>query len=191
MAARHRGAADLIWLIVGVGLLLAFGPILWLMPSKRDRQQAKLRAAARRCGLVVELSSVPRAAAPPEERVSAGGVRRTPTIPCAAYALPRADGHLAPSWLLCVGDGRGPMPGWVFGPDGGPRDLPTDAKAYWRRVAVALDGAQARCLGVAAGAAATTWYWRENAGADAAEAAAADIARRLAIIAAAAGADGG
>ena len=79
----------------------------------------------------------------------------------------------------------------MFGPDGEPADLPADANAYWQRVGAALHGAEPRCLALAAGATRIAWYWLENASADAAEAAAADIARRLAMVAAAATAGSG
>ena len=46
------------WTIVAIVLLAAVGPLLWLLPSRRQRQQAEWRTAARRHGLAVELAAV-------------------------------------------------------------------------------------------------------------------------------------
>ena len=73
-------------IIVGV-LIVAFGPILHLLPSKRDRHLAALRTEARRLGLTVELKSVRNPDAAATERVTAGGQLRTPMLACTRYAL--------------------------------------------------------------------------------------------------------
>ena len=74
------------WLIIGVILLAAFGPVLWLLPSPRDRHLSALRQQARKEGLVVELRRLPKLDAAPEERVSAGGKLREPLVECMAYS---------------------------------------------------------------------------------------------------------
>ena len=74
------------WLIIGVILLAAFGPVLWLLPSPRDRHLSALREQARKEGLVVELRRLPKLDPAPEERVSAGGKVREPVVECMAYS---------------------------------------------------------------------------------------------------------
>ena len=94
---------DGIWvgvIIVGV-LIVAFGPILYVLPSKKDRRLAALRGEARRLGLTVELKAVRNPEAAAVERVTAGGQPRTPMHATARYALaldqmPGA----APPWRL-------------------------------------------------------------------------------------------
>jgi len=96
------------WLIIAVVLLVAFGPVLWLVPSRRDRRLAALRSAASRQGLVVELARLPNLTPSAEERVSAGGRRRDSVIECAQYrrVLPTALRHL-PAWRLRRGGDPG------------------------------------------------------------------------------------
>lgn len=79
------------WLLIGIVLLAAFGPVMWLVPSKRDRHLTALRQQARLEGLVVELRRLPKLNPSAEERVSAGGKVRKPVVECAAYSyrLPR------------------------------------------------------------------------------------------------------
>ncbi len=79
-----------VWLVVLAVLAVAFGPIFHLMPSRKDRRLAILRAAARRQGLSVELRPVPKLGADMPERVTAGGRIRTPMHPSVRYALPLA-----------------------------------------------------------------------------------------------------
>lgn len=99
----------LIWLLALAALALAFGPILYFLPSKKDRRLAALRTEARRLGLQVELRPVPKLDAGANERVTAGGRQRSPTHPSVCYwlALPLATAPLG-SWRLL----RGPS-GWV------------------------------------------------------------------------------
>ncbi len=105
------------WIVIGVVLLAAFGPIFWLVPSKKDRRLARLRQEARHAGLVVEIKSIPKLDASAEERVSAGGVVREPKVLCASYAftLPRKLEHL-PVWLALRSPAAtdGPWSGWTF-----------------------------------------------------------------------------
>ena len=32
----------MVWIVIAIVLIAAFGPIFWVMPSKRDRQLAKI-----------------------------------------------------------------------------------------------------------------------------------------------------
>lgn len=113
---------DGIWIgviIVGV-LIVAFGPILYVLPSKKDRRLAALRGEARRLGLTVELKSVTNPDAAATERVTAGGRPRAPMQACARYALAldRMPGP-APPWRL-LRSARG----WIA-------DEGTDLPAGW------------------------------------------------------------
>lgn len=171
------------WLIVGGLLILAFAPILWLMPTKRDRQLVKLREQARREGLMVEVTTLPKRGAGAEERVGADGVPRDATLPCCAYRLLASrPWRGAPCWFLLRDEGRaGPIEGWVAHPD---VELPCVDAGYWNTVGRVFDGLEDQCIGIEVTESAANWYWLENArGSEAAELVG-EIAKRLAAIAA-------
>ena len=157
------------WLLVGGLLILAFGPVLWLMPTKRDRQLVKLREQARREGLIVEVSALPKRGAPAEERVGADGVARKATQPCSAYRLPASKPwQRAPRWfLLRDADGAIPLSGWAEHPE---VPLPRVDADYWRAVGSAVAGLEDHCLAMEVTEHGASWYWLENArGREAAE----------------------
>jgi len=104
------------WLIILVVLIAAFGPILWLVPSKRDRRLTAMRQQARQEGMTVEMRGLPKVDPLPEERVTAGGRVLQPVQELAVYQwpLPRRLRHL-PAWrLLRNGRGIQALPGWAF-----------------------------------------------------------------------------
>ena len=73
------------WLIILVVLAAAFAPVAYMMPTKRERALTDLRMLARREGLEVDVTQLPKLAALPHERVSAGGKTRDPRIDCVSY----------------------------------------------------------------------------------------------------------
>lgn len=108
----------MVWIIIVLILIVAFGPILWLMPSRRERRLSALRQRAYRHGMRVELKRLPGADVAPEERVTAGGRALDTTRECAAYLMPLgARLRMLPTWRVLRG-GRGieALPGWAFEP---------------------------------------------------------------------------
>ena len=99
------------WIVIFLALVVAFGPVLYLLPTRTDRRLAALRGEARRQGLVVELRPVRKLNATADERVSAGGRVRSPTHKSVVYGLPlrRALRHVGPWRLL-----RSAADEWVF-----------------------------------------------------------------------------
>lgn len=89
------------WVIIIVVLIVAFGPVLWLVPSKRDKRLSAMRSRARSEGLVVEVRRIPKPDPLPEDRVNAGGKVRKPVLECASYglALPRSL-KVLPAWRV-------------------------------------------------------------------------------------------
>lgn len=111
-----RWEASLVWLLIIVILLVAFGPILWLRPTARDRRLTGLRAAGRKAGLRVEMRRYPKLDRAPEERVTAGGKPISTLLEAAVYLQPLDPKlrHL-PAWrVLRATDGLPAWPGWVF-----------------------------------------------------------------------------
>lgn len=154
------------WLVIVLALIVAVGPLLWLWPSRRDRSLAELRGAARGAGLAVELASVPKLNAAAAERVSAGGKRKHPRTPCAAYRLALAEPlPLAPKWLLLktkaatVAAADVPVAGWTLVDR---RDGAPDCASYWRQVGAVADALPGGCLAVAAGDRHVSWLGRET-----------------------------
>jgi hypothetical protein len=86
------------WLIIGLILLAAFGPVLWLVPSRKDRHLSALREQARLEGLVVELRRLPKLQPSAHERVTAGGRVKKPVQECAAGCIRRDDVRSGPSF---------------------------------------------------------------------------------------------
>ena len=162
------------WIIITLILLAAFGPVLWLVPSKRDRQLSGLRDQARREGLVVELRKVPKLNPTADERVSAGGRVKEPVIDCTAYihTLRRRLSYL-PGWRLLRGqDGhqppgqhyRAPRPGWAFDPELKP-DLAAGRDAFDASLAGLenfFEGMPGDVVAVELGARSLVVYWLES-----------------------------
>lgn len=119
-------------------LIVAIGPWLWLRPSARERRLARLRQAAYRQGMRVELRRLPGRDVDPQDRVTAGGRVLDTGRECAAYLspLPQRLRHL-PSWRLLRGESDSAAPpGWGFEPGKRP-DGPLAARAIDAVAAVA------------------------------------------------------
>jgi hypothetical protein len=158
------------WIVIGVVLIVAFGPVLWLLPSKRDRRLAALRARARAEGIAVEIRRIPNPDPTPEERVTAGGKVLDPVIECAAYGYPLARKlrHL-PTWrVVRRASGQGepdPLPDWSY-------DL--RPKGEWRRylsrlmppVTTALAELPSDVVAFEVASTALLAYWMERPGSD-------------------------
>lgn len=76
------------WLIIVLVVAMIVGPVMYLVPSAKDKRLTALRAAARQAGLTVQLTNVAKLDPADSERVSAGGMHRQPTVACTAYQLP-------------------------------------------------------------------------------------------------------
>jgi hypothetical protein len=158
------------WLIIGVILLAAFGPVLWLVPSKRDRRLSALRQRALHEGLVVELRRLPKLDAAAEDRVSAGGKVRDPLIECMAYSrtLPRRLRVLT-GWRVLrhpAQDEFGDIPfGWVIDPTlrGVRAQAAREVEALVGWLAQWLEELPEDVIGVEMSVTAISVYWLEKA----------------------------
>lgn len=171
------------WIVIALVLAVAIGPLLWLLPSKRDKRIGELRAAARRAGLVVETTAVPKVDAGAEERVSSGGVARAARLDCAAYRLLLPKPLLgAPCWRLLKAQQENRfVAGWTtLRP---PRNVPVPSEDYWQRIGALVDGLPGGCVGVDAGEHAIVWLGTEQPTDASAEAFVEDVHARLQAIA--------
>jgi hypothetical protein len=157
----------LVWIVIGLILVVAFGPLLWLMPTPRERRLASLRQSAYRVGMRVELGRLPRAEPAPQQRVSAGGRPLDTTRPCAAYLhpLPHRLRHLPPARLLRGDHGIAAHPGWSF-ERGGKPDHPALGRAI-EAVAATLDALPEDVLALEWRRHDVGVYWLESPGATA------------------------
>ena len=151
----------MVWTLIAVVLVIALGPIFWLLPSKRQRRSSAFRLAARRLGLAVEVASIEKPDASVEERVSAAGVARQPRQPCAAYRLPLPTPlYDAPRWRLAKSEhGSRQLAGWAAVAT--PANVPEEGD-YWQRLAAIVDALPGGCLGVEAASSAIVWYGTER-----------------------------
>ena len=76
------------WIIIILVIAVVLGPIMYLVPSARDKRLTALRAAARRSGLTVKISTAPKLDPTAAERVTAGGKVLDPHWSCTAYQIP-------------------------------------------------------------------------------------------------------
>jgi len=155
------------WILIAVVLLIAFGPVLWLVPSRKDRRLAALRERARSEGLVVDIRRLPKRDAAPEERVSAGGQVRDPVIECAAYG--RLFGkklRYLPGFRLLRAPAEGapdPFAGWQYDerPKGEGR---AHLEAELSRLRDALERLPSDVIGFEIGSRGAFAYWLEKPG---------------------------
>lgn len=149
----------MVWIIVAFALVLAFGPVLYFLPTRRERRLAAIRLEARRQGLVVELKAVRKLDAAPEERVSAGGERRAPVHDSVSYALPlRAGLERIRPWRLL----RSEQHGWQID-----SDLPEPPEpTLLAELRLLLDDLPDDAVALELGGAILACYWLERFPAD-------------------------
>lgn len=155
------------WLIILLILTAAFGPIAYLMPSARDKALTDLRGKARAAGLEVEITQLPKLAAQAHERVSAGGVARTPSLDGVGYLWRfRARPAVALQWrvLRAPTDEFAVAPGWELDrmfADATETPPPAD---YWKILYDIAEDLPADSQGLAISKAGYHCYWEERIG---------------------------
>ncbi len=149
----------MVWIIIALVLALAFGPVLYLLPTRRDRRLAAMRLEARRQGLSVELKSVRKLDAKPEERVTPAGTARLPVHASVVYALPlRSTLEQVRPWRLLRSERRG----WEF-------DAEFEGQTELELLAAVephLEGLPDDSVAVEFGGGAVACYWLERFPAD-------------------------
>ena len=155
------------WLIIILILAAAFGPIAYLMPSARDKALTGLRALARAAGLEVEITQLPKLAAEAHERVSAGGVVRTPTLQAVGYLWRFRDKPAAPlQWrvLKAPTDEFAVAPGWELDRTFTEATTPPPGTDYWKILDVLANQLPADTQGLAVSKAGYLCFWEERIG---------------------------
>ena len=151
------------YLLISIILLVAFGGILYILPSKRERFVSKLRLEARKSGIVTTIETIPDVEAPRASRVTAGGRERKPKTGCAVWELRYRDDHeLIPTWrLLRKRESDGPVDGAVLNPMLKDREILRNVD-YWIKVQKTYESMPGLCLGIESVATGVRWLGREN-----------------------------
>jgi hypothetical protein len=161
------------WLIILVVLAAAFAPVAYMMPTKRDRALSDLRMIARREGLEVDVTHLPKLNAEPHERVSASGKAREARLDCVSYGLRLPRRQLAPvryrllrhensDFPLYSGSSPDKGTSWELDRQFAPATEPAPTSDYWR----VLDDVEALLPADTLGLAVTDdfvlFYWKER-----------------------------
>ncbi len=150
----------MVWFIVIVALLLVIGPILYLLPSRQEKDQRHYRDAARAAGLTVELAQLYKIESEARERVSAGGERRTPRFPCARYGMPQSQPLTRLPEVHLV---RGRTLGWQANPE----QQDSGNSSLGAVIAPFLEKMPTTVRGLAVTSSMVWVYWLESPGNDA------------------------
>lgn len=154
----------MVWLIIALILIVAIGPLFWLMPSRRDRRLAALRQRAYQSGMRVDLRRLPAHDVAPEERVTAGGRPLDTSRELAAYLMPFPQRlRELPSWrVMRGGEGAEAAAGWRFEP--GKRPDHPQLRAVLDEIDGFLGGLPDDVAAVECEPHALAAYWREGPG---------------------------
>ena len=80
-----KGVFIVTWLILILVLALVIGPVMYLVPSKKDKRLSGLRELARIKGISVKISSLLKVNPESHERVSSSGHTQYPKVNCVLY----------------------------------------------------------------------------------------------------------
>lgn len=107
--------------------------------------------------------SIPKVDSRPEERVSAGGRRRKPTLLCCSYTLPFYDiDPITPTWQLVRSENSVvPFQGWEFS-GGLPVHVQLSNNEYWEQIRKFIENAPSRCLAVVSEPTGVSWIGQEQ-----------------------------
>ena len=158
-----RGVRVLEWLLIAVILVIAFGSVSYVLPSKLQRQVGKLRLEARRHGLFTSSTSLPDLDAAAEDRVTSGGKVRKHEKLCVVYDLGFEHSVIdVPVWQLTrYQKSQVPIPGWLL------RDNTLDGVQlsntfYWASVAETIAAMPRACRSVVSHANGVRWIGIEQ-----------------------------
>ena len=151
------------WLIVTLGVLIAFGGIVYVLPSRNDRLRGNARLRARRVGMTVSSSTIPNLNAANVEKVTAGGRRRNPTHLGFVYFKNYLDDlDNLPNWQIVPNmDSTHPIAGWTLQPFVVDEVFHLDNE-YWRAIEDLCASAPRRCLGIRCNEIGVAWIGVED-----------------------------
>ncbi|MYD42821.1 MAG: hypothetical protein F4W90_02900 [Gammaproteobacteria bacterium] len=146
------------WLIIALLIVVAFGGVAYVLPSKFQREVGKLRLEARQFGFSTSLMNVANLNAEAADRVTAGGKVRFRDNFCAVYHKRYAKKvpH-APLWRLDRYDkGKFPVPAWTLHGDA-LEGVDLSNAPYWKDVQGLLATMPRTCRAVECNADGISW----------------------------------
>ncbi len=151
------------WLIIAVLLLVAFGGVAYVIPSKFQRRVSQLRLEARRRGVFTSSSTIPDLDADAEDRVTSGGKVRQRGDLCVVYDLQYSSApQNPPVWqLMRYKKSQLPIPGWLLRDDQLSGVQLSDA-SYWGLVAANIADMPRTCKSVVSHEAGVSWIGIES-----------------------------
>lgn len=146
------------WLIIAVLLLVAFGGIAYVVPSKFQRRVSQLRLEARRRGIFTSSRTVPDLDAEAEDRVTSGGKVRQREELCVVYDLGYPISvQDPPQWqLVRYKKSQLPIPGWLLR-DARLSGVQFSDVTYWEMVAAKFEHMPRDCRSVVSHEAGVSW----------------------------------
>ena len=161
----------MVYLIVIIAVLMVVGPVIAILPSKRQKEQMAMRRIAMARGLSVQLVNIEDPDPAPGEYLTNTGKPLEPVMKAMAYRIARrrpSDWRLVPQVDWCVirkhDATPGPLPaGWAFAPEPGP-EMSNDFKGF---LASHLDNLPADVIKVEENNYQLSVYWNERGGMDA------------------------
>ena len=151
------------WLIIALLLLVAFGGVAYVIPSKFQRRVSQLRLEARRQGIFTSSRTIPDLDAEAEDRVTSGGKVRQREDLCVVYDLgyPSSDQDV-PQWqLVRYKKSNLPIPGWLLR-DNQLRGVELSDTNYWATVAANIAEMPKVCRSVVSHDAGVSWIGIET-----------------------------
>ncbi|MCY3858271.1 MAG: hypothetical protein OXG25_05115 [Gammaproteobacteria bacterium] len=151
------------WLIIALLLLVAFGGVAYVLPSKFQRRVSQLRLEARKQGIFTSSRTIPDLDADAEDRVTSGGKVRQREDLCVVYDLSyRNPPENPPRWqLVRYRKSQLPIPGWLLREDQLSGVQLTDAN-YWGSVASNIADMPQLCRSVVSHDAGVSWIGTES-----------------------------
>lgn len=161
----------MVYLIIVVAILLVIGPIIAILPSKRQKEQMAMRKVAMSRGLSVQLVNIRDPDPAPDAYLSNTGKPLEPIMKAMAYRIARrrpTDWRLIPQVDWCVFRKRdapaGELPaGWAYEREPGDQ-MSNDFKGF---LATHLDNLPSDVIKVEEVNYLLSVYWNERGGLDA------------------------
>lgn len=151
------------WLIIALLLLVGFGGVAYVLPSKFQRRVSQLRLEARKQGIFTSSRTVPDLDADAEDRVTSGGKVRHRQDLCVVYDLSYRDAlEDPPQWqLVRYRKSQLPIPGWLLRENQLKGVQLSDAE-YWGSVAENIADTPGVCRSVVSHEAGVSWIGTES-----------------------------
>lgn len=151
------------WLIISLLLLVGFGGIAYVLPSKFQRRVSQLRLEARKQGIFTSSRTVPDLDADAEDRVTSGGKVRQREDLCVVYDLNYRDAPQSPpQWqLVRFKKSQMPIPGWILR-ENQLSGVQLSNAIYWASVASKIADMPEFCRSVVSHEAGVSWIGTES-----------------------------